>query len=477
MTATKAAPPPPPPLPVRDGSAARERAAGGGVSLSPMLTRLAAERATGVLEREHGTLHLAEGRVVHAESPLAPGLGDLLLAHGTIDADTWLRTLAEGPGGEYGAALRLLDSGRVARGALEVCHLGALCDAAYFALAPSSAPGRFRYGAALVPGLLSPDPLPDPLPDRFSDPLPDAVQSGRCPGGSSAGGLATDGLPATALAWGEASSGGLRPADLAWGTGPSADLPSGDPHSAHLTSGELSPGELLPGGLTSDDPSSYGLPSDGRPADDPSSGGMPSGDRASGTWAFHGRGSGGRSCVAHAPGDRASGYQTSGDRASGDQASGWGRAGGAHPHVLGSIAVAALQRATLRRRALLDRLWPQQLADTAPLLRTGAAAVSAATARHGAVLALVDGERTASDIARALGRRACPTLADVRRLAAAGLVSPKPPPVVPPPPHRPHRPPGPPGPPLPGAWPGGLPPVNDPDITLLKRLRDALEAL
>ena len=54
-----------------------------------MLTRLADERATGVLDREYGTLHLAEGRVVHAESPLAPGLDELLAAHGTLDAEAW----------------------------------------------------------------------------------------------------------------------------------------------------------------------------------------------------------------------------------------------------------------------------------------------------------------------------------------------------------------------------------------------------
>ena len=39
-----------------------------------------------------------------------------------------------------------------------MCHLGALFDAAYFALAPGSGPGRFRYGAAhwLGPGAPGP---------------------------------------------------------------------------------------------------------------------------------------------------------------------------------------------------------------------------------------------------------------------------------------------------------------------------------
>ncbi|MFI1706855.1 transcriptional regulator [Streptomyces griseoruber] len=298
---------PPPRLPVRERSAARE--AGGG--LSPMLTRLAAERATGVLEREAGALYLAEGRVVHAESPLAPGLDVLLLTHGTLDGASWQQALDRADA-DHGALRLLLDADRIPRGALEVCHLGALYDAAYFALAPSSTPGRFRYGA---------------------------------------------GHP----------FGGLRP-----------------------------------------------------------------------------------------------------------------------------VAVGALERETLRRRELLDRLWPDPLADGAPLMRAEAFAAPAPTARQRAVLALVDGVRTASDIARELGRQAFHTLVDVRRLAAAGLLTALFPPPLPAP--QPHLPPGAPG--APGA-PGGagtagaagappaanpppgasLPRVNDPDITLLKRLRDALEAL
>jgi hypothetical protein len=128
----------PPPLPVRDRTAVHERVPG---ALSPMLIRLAEERATGVLVREHGTLHLAEGRVVHAESPLAPGLDVLLTAHGTLDAAAWPWT------DDIAAAThRLLAAGLLPRGALELCRLSALYDAGYFALAPSSTPGRFRYG-------------------------------------------------------------------------------------------------------------------------------------------------------------------------------------------------------------------------------------------------------------------------------------------------------------------------------------------
>ncbi|MER6977396.1 PAS domain S-box protein, partial [Streptomyces carpinensis] len=63
--------------------------------LSPMLTRLAAEKASGVLVRERGTLYLAEGRVVHAESPLAPGLDTLLTAYGTLTAEAWTAATKE----------------------------------------------------------------------------------------------------------------------------------------------------------------------------------------------------------------------------------------------------------------------------------------------------------------------------------------------------------------------------------------------
>ncbi|MGW0585898.1 transcriptional regulator [Streptomyces sp. NPDC002920] len=317
--------------------------------LSPMLHRLAAERATGVLERERGAVYLAEGRVVHAESPLAPGLDVLLLTHGTLDPAVWQEALDRSDE-EHGVLRLLLEAGLVPRGALEVCHLGAVYDAAYFVLAPSSVPGRFRYGAG----------------HRF---------------------------------------GTLRP-----------------------------------------------------------------------------------------------------------------------------VPVGSVERETQRRRELLDRLWPDPLTDAAPLMRAEAVAAPAPTARQGAVLALVDGVRTASDIARKLGRQAFHTLVDVRRLAAAGLLTALPPPPPPPPPpfapgtpgevggagtpggpggpEKPKKPgepgapgapggPGTPGAPggpgrpggpgAPGA-PGGPPPahsppgvslprVNDPDISLLKRLRDALEAL
>lgn len=143
MTAVKATPTTPPPrLPVRDKAAAGERGWGGA---SPMLTRLAAEKATGVLVRERGSLHLVDGHVVHAESPSAPGLELLLTAHGTLGAEAW-EAAARATDDRHATTRLLLDDGLLSPGALELCHLGALYDAAYFVLAPSSTPGRFRYG-------------------------------------------------------------------------------------------------------------------------------------------------------------------------------------------------------------------------------------------------------------------------------------------------------------------------------------------
>ncbi|MFF9816350.1 transcriptional regulator [Streptomyces sp. NPDC014006] len=268
----------PPPLPVRD-KALREPAGG----VSPMLNRLAAERATGVLVREGGTLYLTDGLVVHAESPYAPGPGALLTAQGALSAEQWWAA-AGAAGDPEGTARLLVDAGHLSWAGMEICHLQALYDAAYFALAPSSSPGRFHYAA------------------------------------------------------------------------------------------EAQPGGALP-----------------------------------------------------------------------------------------AVPVAAVEREVLRRREVLHRLWPDPLTDSAPLTRTDLVAAPAVTARQAAVLALVDGVRTAPDIALAQGRRSFPTLVEVRRLAAAGLLATP----------RPHPPPA-----AAAAQPSAaLPDDFDPHIALLKRVRDALEAL
>ncbi|MEV6397584.1 transcriptional regulator [Streptomyces sp. NPDC051907] len=126
-------------------------------AVSPMLVRLARERATGVLVRDHGALYLADGEVVHAESPEAPGLDVLLTVNGRLRPDSWADAVAQA-GSRREVARFLVDSGQMAGGELEICHLGALFDAAYFALSPGSGPTRFRYGVVHWIGRIRPVP-------------------------------------------------------------------------------------------------------------------------------------------------------------------------------------------------------------------------------------------------------------------------------------------------------------------------------
>ncbi|KIF01352.1 hypothetical protein PL81_36025, partial [Streptomyces sp. RSD-27] len=126
-----------------------------------------------------------------------------------------------------------------------------------------------------------------------------------------------------------------------------------------------------------------------------------------------------------------------------------------------SVPAAAVERETRRRRELLDAVWPYPRLDTAPVVPRPAAPGQIVTARQRALLAQADGVRTPADLAWVLGRPAFHTLLDVRRLAAAGLVET---------PHTPAAPP--PAAPLPD-W---MIQAQSPDVALLRRLRDALEA-
>ncbi len=269
---TTPVPTPAPALPVR-GEHFRQ-------AVSPMLSRLAAERATGVLLRETGALYLSDGEVVHAESPRSPGLDVLLTTGGVLDTDGW-REAVDTAGAGLRVGRFLVDSGRVARGALELCHAGALFDAAYFVLGPSSAPASFRYGAAHWLGPIRPVPL------------------------------------------------------------------------------------------------------------------------------------------------------------------------------------AAVEREARRRRDLLHRIWPDPATDDAPLIRAARLEAQPVPARQGAVLGQVDGFRTAAEISLTLGRPAFHTLVDIRRLAAAGLIST----ARPGPPKAPRTPPAPAGPDHSPATHQGPAPVTPPQPT------------
>ncbi|RSS39706.1 transcriptional regulator, partial [Streptomyces sp. WAC05858] len=123
------------------------RRAGGRAGHTPSLTGLAAERASGALLCDAGTVYLRDGQVVHAESPVAPGIEVLLTIGGRLTADSWREAVGRtGPDGGVGRFL--VDSGRLSDAELEICHLGALFDAAYFALGHGSGPRGFQRGAA-----------------------------------------------------------------------------------------------------------------------------------------------------------------------------------------------------------------------------------------------------------------------------------------------------------------------------------------
>ena len=114
-----------------------------------LLTQAADERRTGALVVDGhpgGTVYLVEGAVVYAESPAAPGVGELLTSSGRLAGRTWQAALDAGTA-EARVGRLLLEQGHLTQGELELCVLGAIYDAAYFALAPESAPVEFLDGA------------------------------------------------------------------------------------------------------------------------------------------------------------------------------------------------------------------------------------------------------------------------------------------------------------------------------------------
>jgi hypothetical protein len=114
-----------------------------------LLTQVAGERQTGALVvggHPGGTVYLIEGHVTHAESPSAPGVGELLTASGRLAPRTWQAALDAGTASARVGEL-LVTQGHLTQGELELCVLGVIYDAAYFALSPASAPVEFLDGA------------------------------------------------------------------------------------------------------------------------------------------------------------------------------------------------------------------------------------------------------------------------------------------------------------------------------------------
>ncbi|MCA2216880.1 DUF4388 domain-containing protein [Jidongwangia harbinensis] len=114
-----------------------------------LLTQAAGERQTGALVVQGhpgGTVYLLEGLIMYAESVAAPGVGELLTASGRLAGRTWQAALDAGTSLAQVGHL-LLEQGHLTRGELELCVLGAIYDAAYFALAAPGGPVEFLPGA------------------------------------------------------------------------------------------------------------------------------------------------------------------------------------------------------------------------------------------------------------------------------------------------------------------------------------------
>ncbi|WP_380281550.1 transcriptional regulator [Kitasatospora purpeofusca] len=135
-----------------DGSTAHPVAAEPGWTPGAAVERLARERVTGALHGPAGTVYLVDGLVAHAESDRAPDLATVLTACGRLTRETWREAVHRfGPHARVGEAL--VEQGRLTRGELELCHLGALYDAACFLLdAPGGAAPTDGPAAPAAPG-------------------------------------------------------------------------------------------------------------------------------------------------------------------------------------------------------------------------------------------------------------------------------------------------------------------------------------
>lgn len=114
-----------------------------------LLSRVADERQTGALVvggHPGGAVYVFEGRVIYAESPAAPGVGELLTSSGRLAGRTWQNALDLGTSTARVGRL-LVEQGHLTQGELELCVLGATYDAAYFALTTPSATVDFLPAA------------------------------------------------------------------------------------------------------------------------------------------------------------------------------------------------------------------------------------------------------------------------------------------------------------------------------------------
>ncbi|MEU4694940.1 DUF4388 domain-containing protein [Actinoplanes sp. NPDC023714] len=114
-----------------------------------LLTQVAGERQTGALVvngQPGGAVYVFEGRIIYAESPAAPGVGEMLTSSGRLAARTWQSALDLGTSTARVGRI-LVDQGHLTQGELELCVLGSTYDAAYFVLAQPAATVEFLPGA------------------------------------------------------------------------------------------------------------------------------------------------------------------------------------------------------------------------------------------------------------------------------------------------------------------------------------------
>ncbi|MFF2926876.1 hypothetical protein ACFVTP_31440 [Streptomyces celluloflavus] len=112
-----------------------------------LLDRCAAEHVTGALRSPHGCFYLLDGAVYCVEGGTAPGLDARLRVSGKVPAHGWeaARTTA---GPHHAGARYLVSEGWLTQGELELCHLAALLDAAFFALPLPPESTSFTPGTA-----------------------------------------------------------------------------------------------------------------------------------------------------------------------------------------------------------------------------------------------------------------------------------------------------------------------------------------
>lgn len=120
-----------------------------------LLDRFAAERVTGALSGPHGCFYFLDGAVYCIESTAAPGLGSRLTAAGKLPPQGW-EYAAEAAGERRTGGRFLVEEGWLTQGELEICHLAALLDAAFFALPLPPEATSFTPGTAHWLGVIRP---------------------------------------------------------------------------------------------------------------------------------------------------------------------------------------------------------------------------------------------------------------------------------------------------------------------------------